>query len=120
MRARREVVAAVAKRYQSAERSGQGAHPRRAVRDDGLASQARGARTSATRDCVRRGRQSTARAQAQNGVTIKDALMALWEASDRVCGKRLKVMIRRCCRRLSETTEQRAKAKDDLRLSSAG
>src|SRR6266446_2922907 len=27
------------------------------------------------------------------GATIKDALIALWEASDRVCGKRLKVMI---------------------------
>jgi hypothetical protein len=28
-----------------------------------------------------------------NGATIKNALTALWEASDRVCGKRLKVMI---------------------------
>jgi hypothetical protein len=27
------------------------------------------------------------------GATIKDALTALWEASDRICGKRLKVMI---------------------------
>jgi len=27
------------------------------------------------------------------GATTKDALMALWEASDRVCGKRLTVMI---------------------------
>src|SRR6185436_1647459 len=27
------------------------------------------------------------------GATIKDALTALWEASDRVCGKRLTVMI---------------------------
>jgi hypothetical protein len=27
------------------------------------------------------------------GAIIKDALTALWEASDRVCGKRLKVMI---------------------------
>ncbi len=27
------------------------------------------------------------------GATIKDALVALWEASDRICGKRLKVMI---------------------------
>jgi hypothetical protein len=24
------------------------------------------------------------------GATIKDALVALWEASDRICGKRLK------------------------------
>src|ERR1700693_2564467 len=27
------------------------------------------------------------------GATIKDAMVALWEASDRICGKRLKVMI---------------------------
>jgi hypothetical protein len=27
------------------------------------------------------------------GTTIKDAMTAPWEASDRVCGKRLKVMI---------------------------
>ena len=27
------------------------------------------------------------------GATIKDALVALWEASDRICGKRLKVVI---------------------------
>ena len=26
-------------------------------------------------------------------VVVKDALTALWEASDRICGKRLKVMI---------------------------
>src|SRR3982074_2020304 len=33
---------------------GEGAHPRRAVRDDGVASQACGARTSATQDGRRR------------------------------------------------------------------
>src|SRR5260370_16826036 len=27
------------------------------------------------------------------GATIRDALVALWEASDRICGKRLRVMI---------------------------
>src|SRR5271168_361624 len=27
------------------------------------------------------------------GATIRDALVALWEASDRICGKRLKVMV---------------------------
>lgn len=27
------------------------------------------------------------------GTTIRDAMTALWEASDRVCGKRLKVMV---------------------------
>src|SRR6266849_4113001 len=69
---------------------GKGAHPRRAVRDDGLAPQACGARTSAT--CCRGGRdRGAARARAYIRATIKDALTALWEASDRVCGKRLKV-----------------------------
>ena len=32
------------------------------------------------------------------GAAIKDALTALWEASDRVCGKRLAVMIPPYCR----------------------
>ena len=49
MGARREVLSAVAERYRSAGRSGEGAHPRRAVRDDGLASQACGAGAWATR-----------------------------------------------------------------------
>jgi DNA replication protein DnaC len=44
---------------------GEGAHPRRAVRDDGLASQARGARASATRDCHAGRGWGTTRAQAQ-------------------------------------------------------
>jgi DNA replication protein DnaC len=43
---------------------GQGAHSRRAVRDDGLASQACGARTSATRDCRAGAGRGIARAQA--------------------------------------------------------
>src|SRR4030081_2106545 len=42
---------------------GEGAHPRRAVRDDGVASQACGARTSATQDGRRR--RNTSRAAAQ-------------------------------------------------------
>jgi Integrase core domain len=72
---------------------GEGAHSRRAVRDDGLASQACGARTSATRDC-RAGEVAASRERRRRyGATTKDALTALWEASDRVCGKRLKVMI---------------------------
>src|SRR5262245_51216022 len=62
MGARREVVSAVAERYGSAKRAEKGAHPRGAVRDDGVASQACGARTSATQDG--RGR-NTARAAAQ-------------------------------------------------------
>ena len=93
MRARREVVLAVAKRYQSAERSAKGRildelcattgwhrkHAVRALRQHQTVSEED---AGAPRERKRR-----------YGATIKDALTALWEASDRVCGKRLKVMI---------------------------
>jgi hypothetical protein len=93
MRARREVVSAVAKRYESAERSAKGRildelcattgwhrkHAVRALRQHQTVSEAD---AGAPRERKRR-----------YGATIKDALTALWEASDRVCGKRLKVMI---------------------------
>ena len=93
MRARREVVLAVAKRYQSAERSAKGRildelcattgwhrkHAVRALRQHQTVSEED---AGARRERKRR-----------YGATIKDALTALWEASDRVCGKRLKVMI---------------------------
>ncbi|MET4324037.1 hypothetical protein [Bradyrhizobium sp. RT5a] len=63
------------------------------MRDDKLAPQACGARTPATRDgWAGRGRGNQER-RSRYGATIKDAMTALWEASDRVCGKRLKVMI---------------------------
>lgn len=72
---------------------GEGADSRQAVRDDGLASQACGARTPARAtvgpDTVEAARERKRR----YGTTIKDAVTALWEASDRVCGKRLKVTI---------------------------
>jgi hypothetical protein len=93
MRARREVVSAVAKRYQSAERSAKGRildelcamtgwhrkHAVRALRQHETVSEED---VGAPRERKRR-----------YGATIKDALTALWEASDRVCGKRLRVMI---------------------------
>ena len=60
MGARREVVSAVTERYRSAKTGGEGADPRRAVRDDGLASQACGARAPAIRGaCSGRGRGTT-------------------------------------------------------------
>ena len=67
----------------------EGADTRRAVRDDGLASQACGAGASA------KGRRpvEAARRRRRKYDAIRDALTALWEASDRVCGKRLVVMI---------------------------
>ena len=93
MRTRREVGLAVAKRYQSAERSAKGRildelcattgwHRKHAVR-------ALRQREPFTEEAVEARRERKRR----YGATIKDALTALWEASDRVCGKRLKVMI---------------------------
>lgn len=92
MRARREITAAVAERYRAADRTGKGLildelckvtgwHRKHAIRK--LAD-----RTAAfaTPDGPRRRKPAY-------GATTRDALVALWEASDRICGKRLKVMI---------------------------
>src|SRR6201991_951198 len=90
MGTRREITAAVVDRYRSAGRMGKGRildelcavtgwHRKHAVR--ALASHV-GISPEA-----RRQRSPT------YGATIRDALVALWEASDRICGKRLKVMI---------------------------
>jgi hypothetical protein len=93
MGARREVVSAVTDRYQSAERAEKGRildalcattgwHRKHAVR---------ALRRSAT---VGPGKmEAPGERKRRYGATIKDAMTALWEASDRVCGKRLKVMI---------------------------
>src|SRR5438093_4447168 len=89
MGARREVLAAVAERYRAGTRGEKGRmldelcattgwhrkHALRALRSAGL--------PAAGKACCQRGRKYEA---------IKDALIALWEASDRVCGKRLVVM----------------------------
>jgi hypothetical protein len=91
MGARREVLSAVAERYWSAGRVEKGCildalcrttgwhrkHAVRALRQRVVTAEAR-----VPRERKRR-----------YGTTIKDALTALWEASDRVCGKRLVAMI---------------------------
>jgi hypothetical protein len=89
MSARRELVAAVAHRYRAAERVEKGRildeltavtgwHRKHAVR-------------ALNPDRARpKQRQPACRIYS---VVIRDALIALWEASDRVCGKRLKAMI---------------------------
>ena len=90
MGARREITAAVVDRYRSAGRADKGRildelcavtgwHRKHAVR--ALASHI------AISPEARRQRRPT------YGATIRDALVALWEASDRICGKRLRVMI---------------------------
>lgn len=87
--ARREVTAAVAERYRAAGRREKGRildelcattgwHRKHAVR--ALRSKARPAIEPRPR-------------RRRYGAAIKAALVALWEASDRVCGKRLKPMI---------------------------
>ena len=93
MGARREVVSAVMERYRSAKRAEKGRildalcattgwHRKHAVRALRQHETAGPDGVKAPRDRRRR-----------YGATIKDAMTALWEASDRVCGKRLKVMI---------------------------
>jgi hypothetical protein len=90
MGARREVVLAVAERYRLAGRAEKGRildelckvtgwHRKQAVR-------ALGGKSTIVLDRPRQRRPTY-------GSIIKDAVVALWEASDRVCGKRLKVMI---------------------------
>ena len=77
--------------------AGEGAHPRRVVPDDGLASQARG--VAATR--LPGDSQDHETCVSASGVRRdhQDALAALWEASDRVCGKRLVATIPPFCQR---------------------
>ena len=93
MGARREIKSAVAERYRQAGRAEKGLildelckvtgwHRKHAVRT--LSAQ------SMIQPSQPRRRKPT------YGVVIKDALVALWEASDRICGKRLKVMIPTC------------------------
>ena len=92
MGARREVLAVVAARYRAAGRGEKGRildelwattgwHRKHALR---ALSRSGSKALAEERAARRRGRKYDA---------IKDALMALWEASDRVCGKRLVVMI---------------------------
>ena len=93
MSARREVVSAVMERYRSAKRAEKG----RML--DALCATTGWHRKHAVRALRQHetvgpgGVEAPRERRRRYGATIKDALTALWEASDRVCGKRLTVMI---------------------------
>ncbi|MCP1742618.1 hypothetical protein ACVMGC_001721 [Bradyrhizobium barranii subsp. barranii] len=93
MSARREVLSAVMEHYRSAKRTEKG----RML--DALCATTGWHRKHAVRALRQRATVGSGEVEASEerkrryGATIKDAMTALWEASDRVCGKRLKVMI---------------------------
>src|SRR5216684_6210203 len=93
MGARREVVSAVTERYRSAKREEKG----RIL--DALCATTGWHRKHAVRALRQHetvgpdGVEAPQERRRRYGATIEDALTALWEAPDRVCGKRLKVMI---------------------------
>ncbi len=92
MGARREVVLAVMGTLSVGGTGGERSDTRRTVQSDRLASEARGALALGVRSTtivLNRPR----RQKPTYGSIIKDAVVALWEASDRVCRKRLQVMI---------------------------
>ena len=90
MGARREITAAVVDRYRLAGRADKGR-----ILDELCAvtgwHRKHAVRALAIRVAISPGGRPQRRST--YGATIRDALVALWEASDRICGKRLKVMI---------------------------
>ena len=93
MSARREVLSAVMEHYRSAKRTEKG------WMLDALCATTGWHRKHAVRALRQHepvgphGVEAPRERSRRYGATIKDALTALWGASDRVCGKRLKVMI---------------------------
>lgn len=126
MGARREVLAAVAKRYRAAGRREKGRildeltamtgwhrkHAVRALSQRVAALAPSGSRNTAVTSAV--GDDVLPRRRRGKYDGIRDALIVLWESSDRVCGKRLVVMLPTLLPaverhgRLKPTSEQRA------------
>jgi len=93
MRAKREIASALAERYRSSGRLEKGR-----ILDELCAvtgwHRKHAVRALRPRETVGPGKvEARQERKRRYGATVKDAMTALWEASDRVCGKRLKVMI---------------------------
>ena len=88
MGARREVLAVVAERYRTAERREKGR-----ILDELTATTGWHRKHAVRALSGKRPDEEAARPRGRKYEVIRDALTALWEASDRVCGKRLVVMI---------------------------
>ena len=88
MGARREVLAVVAERYRTAERREKGR-----ILDELTATTGWHRKHAVRALSGKRPEEEAARPRRRKYDVIRDALTALWEASDRVCGKRLVVMI---------------------------
>jgi len=89
MSARRELVAAVAERYRAAERGEKG----RILNELTAVTGWRRKHALRALNANEKGRKAEAAPQPAYGEAVRDALIALREASGRVCWKRLKVMI---------------------------
>jgi len=88
MGARREVLAVVAERYRTAERREKGR-----ILDELTATTGWHRKHAVRALSGKRPEEEAARPRRRKYDDIRDALTALWEPSDRVCGKRLVVMI---------------------------
>jgi hypothetical protein len=88
MSTRAELVAAITARYRSSNRQ-----ERTRILDEFVAVTG-----YHRKHAIRLLRTRERRVRCRYGPDVKEALIALWEASDRICSKRLKPLKRPCCR----------------------